>query len=74
MVLASFVGWGLVVNGFADAAAWNNWQGYLLGPLGGREGAWAYANLGVIVSLVLSFVLALLLRRGRIRRQEGAAA
>ena len=34
------------------------WQGYLLGPfgLGGRDGAWAYANLGVLVALAVGFV------------------
>ena len=30
----SVLGWGLVVNNFADDASWNNWQGYLLEPLG----------------------------------------
>ena len=34
MVVASVIGWGLVVNNFATDAAWNNWQGYLLEPLG----------------------------------------
>ena len=34
MVVASVIGWGLVVNSFATDAAWNNWQGYLLEPLG----------------------------------------
>ncbi|MDU5263039.1 MAG: cytosine permease, partial [Clostridium celatum] len=29
LVVCSVLGWGLVVNGFAEAAAWNNWQGYL---------------------------------------------
>jgi uncharacterized membrane-anchored protein YhcB (DUF1043 family) len=38
--------------------------------LGGREGAWAYANLGVLVALALGFVGTLLLERGRIRAQE----
>ena len=61
LVATSVVGWGLVINLFADDASWNNWQGYLLGPLGlgGKDGDWAYANLGVLVALVLSFVLAL---------------
>ncbi len=74
MVVCSVLGWGLVVNTFAQDASWNNWQGYLLGPLGlgGRDGAWAYANLGVLLSLVLGFVATLLLRRGTVRRQEGA--
>ena len=55
MGVASVIGWGLVINLFADAASWNNWQGYLLGPLGlgGKDGDWAYANLGVLVALVL---------------------
>ena len=34
MVVASVLGWGLVVNNFASDASWNNWQGYLLEPLG----------------------------------------
>ena len=54
MVVASVVGWGLVINSFSDDASWNNWQGYLLGPLGlgGRDGAWAFANLGVLFALL----------------------
>ncbi|WP_259559630.1 purine-cytosine permease family protein [Brachybacterium sillae] len=80
-VVASILGWGLVVNSFADDAPWNNWQGYLLEPLGlgtfvedpaGSywDGNWAYANLGVLLALVLSFLVTLVARRGRIRRQE----
>lgn len=71
MAVASVVGWGLVINGFAEDAPWNNWQGYLLGlGLGGKEGPWAFSNIGVLVALVLSFAVALVARRGRIRRQE----
>lgn len=75
LVIASVIGWGLVINQFADAASWNNWQGYLLEPLGlgGREGAWAYSNIGVLVALVLSFVATLLLRRKKIHRQEAGS-
>ena len=39
----SIVGWGLVVN---SAASWLSWQGYLLGPLGGREGTWSWGGDG----------------------------
>ena len=81
MVLASVVGWGLVVNLFADDASWNNWQGYLLEPLGlgtfvedpaGSywDGNWAYSNIGVLLALVLGFGVTLIARRGKIRRQE----
>ncbi len=72
MALASVVGWGLVINNFAEEAAWNNWQGYLLGPLGlgGRDGDWAWANLGVLFALLIGFVGYLLLQRGAVRRQE----
>lgn len=79
MVGASAIGWGLVVNVFAEDAAWNNWQGYLLEPLGlGTwvadggywDGPWAYANLGVLVALAGSFALTMLARRGAVRRQE----
>lgn len=77
----SLIGWGLVVNSYAEDAPWNNWQGYLLEPLrmgtfvddpAGAywDGTWAYANLGVLFALVASFLITLLGRRGRIRRQE----
>lgn len=72
MAFASFVGWGLVINNFAEEAAWNNWQGYLLGPLGlgGREGEWAWANLGVLFALVLSFIITYIGRKKKVARQE----
>ncbi|WP_345186582.1 purine-cytosine permease family protein [Microbacterium panaciterrae] len=72
LVGVSVLGWGFVVNNFADAAPWNNWQGYLLFLIGGREGEWAYANLGVFFALVLGFVITWFARAGRIRRQEQA--
>lgn len=73
MVVATFLGWGLVVNGFAEEAAWNNWQGYLLGPIGGKDGDWAWANLGVLVSLVFSLLITLILRSRSVARQEERA-
>jgi nucleobase:cation symporter-1, NCS1 family len=57
IVVATLIGWGLVTN---SSAAWLRWQGYLLGPIGGRDGAWAGANLGVLVALVLPFLIILL--------------
>jgi purine-cytosine permease-like protein len=71
VVLGTVLGWGLVTNGLAD---WLTWQGYLLGPLGlgGREGAWAFANLGVFVALVVGFLGWLLAGRATVRRQETA--
>lgn len=71
MAAASAIGWGLVANAFAEEAAWNNWQGYLL-PLVGEQ--WADANLGVLVSLAFSFVTAWFVRRGTVRRQEELVA
>ncbi|HCS61642.1 MAG TPA: allantoin permease [Microbacterium sp.] len=70
MIVTSVIGWGLVVNNFAAEAAWNNWQGYLLFLIGGKEGDWAYANLGVFFALVLSFLVTYFARAGKIRRQE----
>ncbi|NPC43291.1 cytosine permease [Nocardioides sp. zg-1230] len=81
MVGASVLGWGLVVNNFAADAAWNNWQGFLLEPLGlGTyvddpagpywEGNWPYANLGVLLALVLGFGVTYVARRAKVRRQE----
>ncbi|MEQ0559207.1 cytosine permease [Amycolatopsis sp. NEAU-NG30] len=68
VLAATALGWGLVTN---TSAEWLQWQGYLLAPfgLGGREGAWAYANLGVLVALALGFAGTLPTRR-RIRAQE----
>jgi purine-cytosine permease-like protein len=71
VLLGTFLGWGLVTN---SLAGWLGWQGYLLGPLGGREGAWAFANLGVLVSLLIGFLGTLLLSRSAIRRQESIPA
>ena len=69
LVVATVVGWGLVTNTFAS---WLSWQGYLLEPfgLGGREGAWAYANLGVLAALVLGAVGYLATSGGRVQRQQ----
>ncbi|MFJ8631997.1 purine-cytosine permease family protein [Streptomyces sp. NPDC093568] len=69
---ATALGWGLVTNSTAN---WLDWQGYLLDPLGlgGRSGAWAYANLGVLVALAVGFLGTLLTARGRVRAQEAQA-
>jgi len=69
IVLGSVIGWGMVTNGFAG---WLAWQGYLLEPLGlgGRDGEWAYANLGVLVALAIGFVGTWAFGRGTVRRQE----
>jgi NCS1 family nucleobase:cation symporter-1 len=66
---ATVVGWGLVTN---RAAAWLDWQGYLLGPLGlgGTKGPWASANLGVVVALAMGFLGYVALGRGAVRTQE----
>ena len=71
VLVGSIVGWGLVVN---SAASWLTWQGYLLGPLGGRTGAWAFANLGVLAALLIGFLGHLLLGRARVTAQEAAAS
>ncbi|MFE7029846.1 purine-cytosine permease family protein [Streptomyces sp. NPDC057621] len=69
---ATALGWGLVTNSAAD---WLEWQGYLLGPLGlgGKDGTWAYANLGVLAALALGFLGTLALGGGRVRTQEAQA-
>ncbi len=68
VVVGTVLGWGLVTNA---SAPWLAWQGYLLGPLGGTEGSWAFANLGVLVSLVVGFVGTLALTARAVRHQEG---
>ena len=84
LVVATIIGWGLVINQFAGDAPWANWQGYLLEPLGlgtrtvvdgveAWDGVWPWANLGVLLALVLSFAVTLIARRGTIARQEERA-
>ncbi|CAN2239537.1 purine-cytosine permease family protein [Candidatus Planktophila dulcis] len=69
MVIGTFVGWGFVTNSFAS---WLSWQGYFLGIIGGKEGAWAYANLGVFFALVIGFVGYFLFARSSMAKQENA--
>lgn len=72
LVFCTFVGWGLVTNA---AAGWLSWQGYLLDVLGlgGREGEWAFANLGVLLALVLGFLGMLAGGWSAVRKQERRA-
>jgi hypothetical protein len=69
VVLATGIGWGLVTN---TSARWLTWQGYLLGPfgLGGKTGAWAFANLGVLVALAFGFVAHLVFGWAQVRAEE----
>ncbi len=67
LLIATIVGWGFVTNSFAS---WLTWQGYFLGALGGKEGQWAYANLGVFFALVIGCLGYALIARKTIVRQE----
>jgi nucleobase:cation symporter-1, NCS1 family len=69
VVVSTAVGWGLVTNTLTH---WLTWQGYLLGPLGlgGKYGVWAFANLGVLVALLLGFVVNWAFGRSAVRAQE----
>ncbi len=69
VIVSTVIGWGLVTNSFAS---WLGWQGYFLGPfgLGGKNGAWAFANLGVLVALVLGFVAQWAFSRSAVYAQE----
>jgi hypothetical protein len=73
VLVATVLGWGLVTN---SSAEWLTWQGYLLDPfgLGGREGDWAFANLGVLLALVLGFVVTFFGTRSAVRAQEATAS
>ena len=67
VIFGTVVGWGLVTN---PLASWLSWQGYFMGLIGGKSGAWAGANVGVIVALVIGFVGHILLSRTSIKKQE----
>ena len=71
VIVSTGIGWGLVTN---SSASWLTWQGYLLGPfgLGGKTGAWAFANLGVLVALAIGFVVTLAFSRAAVRAEEAA--
>jgi purine-cytosine permease-like protein len=67
VVIASVIGWGFVTNTFAS---WLSWQGYFLEVIGGKDGAWAYSNVGVIFAMVVGVVGRNLFGRKSIARQE----
>ena len=65
--LGAAVGWGYVLG----SADWVSWQGYLFDVLlGGKEGPWAYSNIGVFFAFAIGFVGYLLTGARRVRRQE----
>jgi hypothetical protein len=47
-----------------------SWQGYFLEVIGGKDGAWAYSNVGVIFAMVVGVVGRNLFGRKSIARQE----
>ncbi len=67
MVLGSVIGWGFVTNTFAP---WLEWQGYFLDLIGGKDGPWAYSNIGVIFALLFGFFGHVLLATRKVRAQE----
>lgn len=67
MAIGSVVGWGFVTNTFAP---WLAWQGYFLGAIGGKDGPWAYANVGVAFALAIGFFGYLLACGATVKKQE----
>ena len=67
MGVGSIIGWGFVTNTFAP---WLEWQGYLLRFIGGKDGAWAYSNIGVIFALLIGFFGHIVLSARKIKAQE----
>jgi nucleobase:cation symporter-1, NCS1 family len=69
MLFGTFIGWGFVTNTFAG---WLSWQGYFLWTIGGKDGGWAYANIGVLLALAIGCAGYFLLSRREVSRQEMA--
>jgi len=69
MICGSVIGWGFVTNTFAP---WLEWQGYFLDLLGGKDGPWAFSNIGVIFALIVGFIGHILLSARKIKAQENA--
>lgn len=53
MAIATSIGYGFVTNTFAS---WLNWQGYFMHLIGGKDGQWAFANVGVIFAILIGFI------------------
>jgi purine-cytosine permease-like protein len=73
VVAGSVIGFGTVAS-FTGLSIYT-WQGYLLGPLGlgGKDGTWASASLGVVLALATGLVGWLILGRRAVRAQEKRA-
>jgi nucleobase:cation symporter-1, NCS1 family len=71
MAVGTFVGWGLVIDTTGQGKGLD-WLGYFLDPFGfgGKDGSWAYANLGVPIALAIGFFGYLLFGAPGVRRQE----
>lgn len=69
VAVGAIVGWGFVTNPFAS---WLGWQGYFLDLIGGREGQWAGANIGVLFALAIGFIGHAIFGRRKIKLQEWA--
>jgi len=67
VAVGALVGWGFVTNTFAG---WLSWQGYFMGLIGGKDGQWAYSNIGVILALAIGFFGHILLSRKNIKKQD----
>ncbi len=67
MFVGTIIGWGFVTN---SSAPWLSWQGYFLAIIGGKEGPWAFSNIGVIFALLIGFLGHLIVSRKSIKRQE----
>jgi hypothetical protein len=67
VVIGTIIGWGFVTNTFAS---WLSWQGYFLGAIGGKDGAWAYANVGVIFAIIIGSFGRYIFGRKSIAQQE----